>query len=479
MLAAEEEKRALLLRSIEEQGNLVAQSLKLLLDAVGGGEPMVDVQRMQAAIERLWSRARAPSSRLKLFLAPSLARGDTPLYFVGAVPPVAEEHMARELTELTQGGVLGVLRQTCESETPRALRYVVPGDTRETLSSVTPLKSQAGCWIVLSSRSDAEAIERRLGRPYWKAPEIRMAIVGYVVVAGVALWILFGLVRNLRRFSAAARSIRSGVASVPSFARVNRIPELGGVAEGFDRMVDSLTMAAEAGRFAAEENAHAFKTPIAVIRHALLPLSRSLPPANQAGQRSIEMIEKAVARLDALVTAARRMDEALANIIHPPRWRLSLTEFARAKVAQRAESIAGARLRLDVDAEDDFIIHGNDELLDNVLDNIIDNAASFSPPGGGIFVSLRSRDEGVRLTIEDEGPGVRPENLERIFERYFSYRPAEMIGNGGASESEEAAANFGIGLWLVRRNVEALGGQVWAENRPTGGLRMIATFPLA
>ena len=75
------------------------------------------------------------------------------------------------------------------------------------------------------------------------------------------------------------------------------------------------------------------------------------------------------------------------------------------------------------------------------------------------------------ISVSDQGPGVPPGDLERIFERYVSIRDE--------SQRMPGAGNFGIGLWIVRRNIEAAGGLIRAENRKEGGLRMAVELPLA
>src|SRR6202012_5627737 len=96
--------------------------------------------------------------------------------------------------------------------------------------------------------------------------------------------------------------------------------------------------------------------------------------------------------------------------------------------------------------------------------------ASFSQEGGTISVSLVARAEQAELVITDEGPGVPPSDLTRIFDRYFSSRDS-------AGASDEHAVHFGVGLWIVRRNIEALGGRVSAENRSPHGLLIRILLP--
>jgi two-component system, OmpR family, sensor histidine kinase ChvG len=110
---------------------------------------------------------------------------------------------------------------------------------------------------------------------------------------------------------------------------------------------------------------------------------------------------------------------------------------------------------------------GGAELLETVTENLIDNALSFTPAGRQVRIRLRRFRGTAVLTVDDEGPGVAPEKLGVIFERYYSDRRAAPPQRGSS-----AAGNFGVGLWIVRRNVEAMGGQVRASNRQGGGLRM-------
>ena len=107
-----------------------------------------------------------------------------------------------------------------------------------------------------------------------------------------------------------------------------------------------------------------------------------------------------------------------------------------------------------------------------MLENLIDNAASFSPPGCEILIHLTRDGRFAHLTVSDHGPGVPEGQLERIFDRYYSERREEAA-------SEAGATYFGIGLSIARRNVEAMGGTIEAENRAPHGLTVHIRLPLA
>jgi two-component system sensor histidine kinase ChvG len=117
---------------------------------------------------------------------------------------------------------------------------------------------------------------------------------------------------------------------------------------------------------------------------------------------------------------------------------------------------------------------GHDSRLGQVLTNLLDNARSFTPDGGTVTVTFRRAGLDVVVTVEDDGPGIRPDALEKIFERFYTDRP----------EGESFGNNSGLGLAISRQIVEAHRGTVVAENRvdPADpervlGARFIVTMP--
>jgi two-component system sensor histidine kinase ChvG len=106
-----------------------------------------------------------------------------------------------------------------------------------------------------------------------------------------------------------------------------------------------------------------------------------------------------------------------------------------------------------------YRVTGHDSRLSQVIVNLLENAISFSPPGGRIAVVTRRIGTEIQIAVEDEGPGIPEENLERIFERFYTDRPQENFGQ-----------NSGLGLNISRQIVVAHGGRLWAENRPPAGL---------
>ena len=123
----------------------------------------------------------------------------------------------------------------------------------------------------------------------------------------------------------------------------------------------------------------------------------------------------------------------------------------------------------------DFAVAGHDSRLGQVIDNLIENARSFSPSGGMVRITARRLRKAVEITVDDDGPGIRPDALERIFERFYTDRPHQGFGQ-----------NSGLGLSISRQIVDAHGGRItraeprrrsgWA-GRPAGARRALHRAP--
>jgi len=106
--------------------------------------------------------------------------------------------------------------------------------------------------------------------------------------------------------------------------------------------------------------------------------------------------------------------------------------------------------------------------MTQVLTNILDNALHHTPEGGKITLSAKERNDQVELAVQDSGPGLKPEDLDRIFERFY---------RTDASRQREADGGSGLGLAIAKSIVQAQGGQVSAESEAGKGLKVIVSLP--
>jgi two-component system sensor histidine kinase ChvG len=472
--SAHETSQELLLRSVRAEGRTISQSLlPLLRNADPSALP---------AIGRDLARYADEVTTIKLLLQPASNQSGTEgFYYVASWPPVAPSNLEAERDTLASQGVLNRLSENCRDEMPFSLIYHRPTGGAEIVTAVTPVSTTAGCWAVVASFSEDAFPGAHLGQPYWATPPVIIATLIYVTMAAITFATLLSVRGGLRRFALRARRIREQGPAAGSFADRFNLPELADVAAEFDRMVEALHRYAADIRQTAEDNTHAFKTPIAVIRQSIEPLRRALPQDNQRAQRAIGVLEHSLDRLDGLIASARRLDEATADLIAEPHTPVDLgrvigglVQIRSAILANHDVSIilASHDLTISADLLPGLYVLGTEEMIETIVENLIENAVSFSPAGSEILVHLACDGRFAHLTISDQGAGVPAEQLERIFDRYYSERRAEAANDATSSY-------FGIGLWIARRNVEAMGGTIEAENLEPQGLAIHVRLPLA
>ena len=315
----------------------------------------------------------------------------------------------------------------------------------------------------------------------------RTAIVRTFAVASLVTIVLSILLAStiatpLRRLSAAAIRVRRGVnerTAIPDFG--DRADEVGNLATALRDMTNSLYARMDAIETFAADVSHELKNPLTSLRSAVetLPLART----DASRERLLDIIQHDVRRLDRLITDisdASRLDAELARQIAS---KVDLSQLLRAVVEgarsqskpDRQVSITFDKQALPGSIKDGYVVTGHDLRLSQVFTNLIENARSFVPETNGrIDVLLRRRNSRVVIVVEDNGPGIQAEIIDRIFERFYTDRPsAEAFGQ-----------NSGLGLSISRQIVEAHGGTIRAENiadsdAPNGvaGARFIVSFP--
>jgi two-component system sensor histidine kinase ChvG len=470
---AYEESQELLLSSVRAEGRTISQSLLPVLETTDNAA--------LPELGRYLTRFASEVTTIKLLLRPADTRaGSDAFFYTASWPAVAQNNLQAEHDTLAQQGILERLAGNCRGEMRSPLMYHRPAGGAEIITAVTPLSTRLGCWAVVTSFSTDAFPSAHLGQPYWATPVVRIAALAYLAMAIITFSTLFSVRRGLRRFAERARRIRELGPDAGSFSGRTGLPEMADVGKEFDRMVNALHRSAAEVRCTAEENAHAFKTPIAVIRQSLEPLRRALPEDNQRAQRAITLVERSLDRLDGLVAAARGLDEATLDPLAKPRVPVDLgkiigglIQIQSAVLAKRDVTIifVGHDLAMSEDLVPSLFVLGTEQMIESVAENLIDNAVSFAPPGSEILVQL-TRDESLaHLTVADQGPGVPVGQSEGIFDGTQAERHTE-------ASNEPSERGFGIGLSIARRNVEAMSGTIEVENRTPRGLALHVRLPL-
>lgn len=375
--------------------------------------------------------------------------------------PIAEARTLPEEVRLALGGD-PVYSERFNDQADRILSVTMP--IEKVLRVVGTLT------IETSDVSDIIAAER--------AALLPLIIVAVLVAIITATLLTLGIARPLRRLALASDRVRMGISQRLNLGQLHdRKDEIGDLARAMEAMTTSLyDRIQENERFAADV-AHELKNPLTSIRSAVETAQTVKDPA--AKEKMMNVIGRDVIRLDRLISDISNLSRLEAEIVREKLARVDLKRLLEDIVSIYRDTAreGEAHVTLALDKAGAHEVMGRDGPLGQVVRNLIENARSFSPAGGEVTVTLSNvssaRGPMIRITVEDQGPGIPPDKLEKIFQRFYTDRPVgAKFGN-----------NSGLGLSIVRQITETHRGSVWAENRMTdgniSGARFVVELPPA
>jgi two-component system, OmpR family, sensor histidine kinase ChvG len=287
---------------------------------------------------------------------------------------------------------------------------------------------------------------------------VRVSLFAAAVTVVLSMILANTIAGPVQRLASAAERVRHSVkarAEIPDFT--DRTDEIGHLSGALRDMTQALYKRIDAIESFAADVAHELKNPLTSLRSATETLPLVKTPDSK--ERLMEIIQHDVRRLDRLISDisdASRLDAELAREDAKP---VDTAELLRTTVSLFNDIHRDDTPEVVIDVAYSsgarpYRCIGHDSRLSQVIVNLLDNAISFSPPGGRVSVKAKRVGNEIQIAVEDEGPGIPPENLERIFERFYTDRPQESFGQ-----------NSGLGLNISRQIVVAHGGRLWAENR--------------
>jgi two-component system sensor histidine kinase ChvG len=287
-----------------------------------------------------------------------------------------------------------------------------------------------------------------------------LKVFGVAVVVMIVLSLLLAstIAGPVRRLADSAERVRRRIKTrieIPDFTR--RRDEIGHLSGALRDMTDALYNRIEAIETFAADVSHELKNPLTSLRSAVetLPLAKT----ETSRSRLLEVIEHDVRRLDRLISdisVASRLDAELQRQdMAPVDVRRLLTTLTSVANETKLGHDVGVDVRFEGNRADAFSVPGHDSRLGQVISNLLTNAQSFSKSGGRVRIVCRRRKSEIEIVVDDDGPGIRPDALERVFERFYTDRPHQGFGQ-----------NSGLGLSISKQIIEAHRGRIWAENRP-------------
>ncbi len=429
-------------RIYDSDGRLLLDSRSYSARGAVVRSDLPDASERRGVLDRIAARVRS------LFLTSAAPPAEDPWATNGKTMP--------EVAAALQGKAQSLVRVNKEDET--IVSVGVP---------IQRMMATRGALLLSTQGGD---IDHVIARARWA--QLRFFLVLALVMLLLSLSLANTIAEPVRRLADAAERVRRGIRSrqqIPDFTA--RSDEIGHLSRALREMTQALYNRLDAIESFAADVAHELKNPLTSLRSALETLPRV--NAGHSRDRLIAVMQHDVRRLDRLISDisdASRLDAELTRGDAGPVDVAALLR-AVASMSQDSPRSNGARIELSIpvgrsrNARADYFVFGHDSRLAQVVTNLIDNACSFSEPGGVVRVALERKPaqgeqewkapvDRVVISIDDDGPGIPPHALERIFERFYTDRPKQGFGQ-----------NSGLGLSISRQIVEAHGGRIWACNR--------------
>jgi two-component system OmpR family sensor kinase len=308
------------------------------------------------------------------------------------------------------------------------------------------------------------------GQPLASVDRAQDGVARTFLIAG-SLTLLGALVAGAvvaARTAAPLRRMARTASEVDAGDLTHRMPAKGPretrqLAESFNHMLDRLEDAFARQRSFASDASHELRTPLTAIRGQIEVLARSEAPTRAEVEATAARIEAEIGRMDRLVGDLLLLAQSDEGRAH----RTDLIDVP-AFLAETVEGIAtdpGRRVIVEGAPPGRLVADG--DRLAQVIRNLVRNAIEHTAAGGTVAVGASDGGGKLRVTIDDDGPGIPASERERVFDRFYRADPSRARASGGS----------GLGLAIARAIVQAHGGRIWATDSPAGGARIAFEIP--
>jgi two-component system sensor histidine kinase ChvG len=490
------------LASLLVQGEMVAAGIGEV--AVVGGEATVNRLDADAARQLLTRLVRPTGVRARLFTETGDLVGDSDflsevgrIHSVPLPPPEAPAVIEIPIGDKVSDWIARQLSRAdrfpdyVERATPSVRDYPeaasalrgfnasavrIAADGRLIMSAAVPVQRYKQVLGALILTRDNRAIAASLRQIRYDMMTIAAAALGITVL--LSLYLAGTITQPIVRLARAADEVRLARENRPEIPDLGkRGDEIGDLNDALRSMTNALWQRINTIESFAADVAHELKNPLTSLRSAIEMAARPDLDAERR-DRLMAIVMDDINRLNRLISDISDASRLDAELMRGEVKAVDLHGLLADMVGHYAASTArkaGVEVDFRVAANPPFAAHGHDGRYGQVFRNVIDNALSFGPSGSRIVIELGREPRGgpFVVTIDDEGPGIPEENLESIFERFYSERPIEHFGQ-----------HSGLGLSICRQIMETYGGSIAASNRraPDGrilGARFTIRVPAA
>jgi two-component system, OmpR family, sensor histidine kinase ChvG len=348
-----------------------------------------------------------------------------------------------------------------------ATRVSASGQRSVTLYSAVPFRRDgriAGAVLVSQStyRILQDLYAERLGL-------FKVVLLSVAVAALLSFLVAATIARPLRRLRDEAEAIldRRGrlTGGFQGSRRADQIGDLARALQELTRRLDARMKTLET--FAADVS-HELRNPLTSIRTAAEMAAEVDDPAER--RRFRDIVQRDIARVEGLLAGVRDIASIDARLDREAKENVPLDRLL-AEIVDSFNVRERGRVRFRLESRTTSTVRGSTDRISQIFENLLDNAAGFSPDGGEVVVSLERHDSTAVIRVADGGPGIPPQHMERIFDRFFTYRPAT------SGSRAEADSHSGLGLAIAAAIAEGYGGGIKASNLEGGGAMLEVRLP--
>ncbi|NLA29300.1 MAG: HAMP domain-containing histidine kinase [Propionibacterium sp.] len=341
-------------------------------------------------------------------------------------------------------------------------RSTTGNDSKQYRVVAVPLTTESGRYAIVLARP----LEATLATLNDIAMLVGFAGLGLVAISSFVAYVTGRrLMGPLRELSSAVTRVTEtdelAPLSLVAQSGVYATDEIGDLARSFDTMMHSLASSRDRQRRLIADAGHELRTPLTSMRTNVELLVADEKSGMLPGGARAEILTDVAAQLGEFTSLVGDLVQlSRDDVVQPSPEPLDFADVVAAAI-DRAKR-RGSNLNFDVTLEPHFIV-GEPDTLERAVTNLLDNAVKFSPEGGTVHVRMA----GDELTIWDEGPGIAPDDLPKIFDRF--YRSSKARNTPGT----------GLGLSIVVHTINAHGGTVRAANQPGAGAKFSVVLPAA
>ncbi len=313
-----------------------------------------------------------------------------------------------------------------------------------------------GALLIFSPEEDISAIVSGVRLATW------LTATAFVLLGGVLIFFVTRrVVRPIKALDEASRRMALGEAAED--VEVRGGDEAGRLARSFNSMKHKLEQNEALRQELIAGISHDLRTPVTSINGYLSGMAEGvIKPEDYP--RYFSVIRQETQRLMRLTDEVLQTAKVRAGSMELSRSRFALREAVDAALAAHAPLAADKGIRIEARVDDSLMVNAEAQKLEQVLSNLIGNAVKYCGRSALVTVGAERLEGGVRVCVADDGPGIDPERLPHIFDRFY---------RAGLNQPE----GYGMGLCIAKVYIEAHGGSITAESRPDNGTRICFTLP--